>query len=150
VTDDLRDLVRRIERATAPRRLNRPPVNIPVVVDAGERRIEGLGRDLSEHGLRLRSRHACALHERVQVRLRPPGFGRDIAVAAEIRWVRPEGGPDEYGLGFEFVHTDESRRAVRKLLVMHAKKALPAIQRTGHTTRRRAKADKDARIPKRK
>jgi len=147
MSDDLRDLIRRIERASTPRRLNRPPVNIPTVVEAGDRKIGGLGRDLSEHGLRLRSNQACALHERVRVCLLPPGFDRSIAVEGEVRWVRPEAG--EYVLGLEFAHTDESRRAVRKLLVMHAKKALPAIQRSGHTTRRR-RADPRIRISKKK
>jgi hypothetical protein len=148
MNDDLRDLVRRVERASTPRRLNRPPVNIPVAVDGDDRHIEGLGRDINEHGLRLRSRQACSLHERVRVRLQPAGLPRELLIDAEIRWVRPDVTPGEYSIGLEFVHTDDTRRAVRKLLVMHAKKALPGIRRTGHTTRRRV-ADV-SRITKRK
>jgi hypothetical protein len=145
MSDDLGDLV---ERASTPRRLNRPPVNIPVVVEAGGRRIDGLGRDINEHGLRLRSSDACAPGERVLVRLRPPGFDRPLAIAAEVRWARPEGGPRLHCLGLEFVHTDDTRRAVRRLLVLHARQSLPAIRRSGHTTRRRVGTD--SRISKRK
>ncbi len=136
MTDDLRDLVRRIERSSTPRRLARPPVSIPTVVEASGSRVAGLGRDLSEHGVRLRTARALPPHDRVRVRLTLPGHG-ELALDGDVRWARPDLSPGLFCVGIEFRHTDTSRHALRSLLVAHAKKALPHIRRTGLTTRRR-------------
>ncbi|MBI2932675.1 MAG: PilZ domain-containing protein [Planctomycetes bacterium] len=137
MSEELKELVRQIERAATPRRLTRCPVNIPVWVEAQGARIEGRGRDLNEHGLRARMSRPLSMNERVWVHLELPGFQHTLAVQADVRWVRADGGPSQYCVGLEFRHTDETRGALRHLLVMHARKALPQIQRSGHTTRRR-------------
>lgn len=106
----VRDSAGRLKRS----RPSRLRLRFSLEVRGSRQSFPGEGRDLSVEGLCFLSPILLVAGERVGTSLR----FRDvlpIPLSFEVRWSRPEG-PNHYLIGAEFVHDDESRKVLRKLL----------------------------------
>jgi hypothetical protein len=132
--EGLKDLLKGIEGALPERRLARQPVTLPVALDLGAERITGEGRDLSEHGVRVRTPFALQVGRRVAIDLAPPDAREPIRFDAVVRWARHE----EHGhvAGIEFIRASGPRERLREMLFALAEGSLPELRRSGGTTRR--------------
>jgi hypothetical protein len=131
----LKDLLRGIEGALKPRRLSRQPVSIPLSVETADESITGDGRDLTEHGLRVRLPHTLPPGRHVVVDLTPPGFADSLRFPARVKWTRVDG--DDHLAGLEFDARGGPREKLKLLLLALAEGLLPELKRSGRTTRRR-------------
>ena len=131
----LKELLRGIDGALTPRRLSRQPVSLPLIVESADESITGDGRDLTEHGLRVRLPHVLQPGRHVVVDLTPPGFSDSLRFAARVKWSRVDG--EDHIAGLEFDLARGPREKLRLLLLALAEGLLPDLKRSGRTTRRR-------------
>lgn len=70
-------------------------------------------RDISLGGIRLSSAETHEIGEVLKLTL---GHPLRIELSAEVRWVKNEDSRSLYNLGCRFVHTDDSRQALKNAL----------------------------------
>ena len=105
-----RDSTKRLKR-NRPARLR---IRFSLEVRGSRQSFQGEGRDLSVEGLSFLSPILLVAGERVGTSLQFPD-SLPIPLSLEVRWSMPEGAK-HYRIGGEFVHGEESRKALRKLL----------------------------------
>jgi|ERR1043166_1849268 hypothetical protein len=107
----------------------RRKVDIPCEVAGLGGGAEGRLRDLSFEGCRLLSPHFAFGGERLMISLNFPGSPPEMHVVAEARWSDVAPIRDCYLLGCRFVHSDQTREAVRNLVEAIATNRWPELGR---------------------
>ena len=107
-------MVRDSARTPKRSRPSRLRIRFSLEVRGSRQSFRGEGIDLSVEGLCFLSPILLVAGERVGTSLQFRD-SRPIPLSFEVRWSRPEG-PKHYRTGGEFVHDEESRKVLRKLL----------------------------------
>ena len=92
----------------------RTRIRFRVEIRDSRRAFDAESRDISVDGLSLTSPILMTIGDRAGTSLHLEGTA-PVSLSFEVRWARKDG-EKAYLLGVEFVHTDESRKELQKLM----------------------------------
>ena len=97
---------------------SRAQVKWPVVIQAGERTMDGVTWKVSPNGVFIKCAKPLRLHEVCDLAIRVPGAERPLEVSVEVVWSNIHGQDDEVtprGMGARFIKiSSEDRQAIAK------------------------------------
>ncbi len=76
-------------------------------------------RELSEGGMRFRTKNHVQKESHIKMVIKPPGPGKEIAVQTRVVWIHPSTRSSGYIVGVSFIHILERDRAVFRKFVNH-------------------------------